>query len=136
VPFRSKKSNRKKVKLYLTRHWLELANQWLEVTRQFLWLDSSKSWLDFDSTRKNFRLLWLEGLVALTRIWLDKNDSDTSLHIVYYPCAAYQRWARIRTESDWTGLKPILAGSALDRSAIFFKLADQDWITLRKFLWF
>jgi len=42
----------------------------------------------------------------------------------------HQRWARIRTGS---GLKPILAGSGLDQTAIFFKLADQDWIGLRKF---
>jgi len=33
---------------------------------------------------------------------------------------------------DWTGsgLKPILARSGLDRTAIFFNLADQDWIGL------
>ena len=48
----------------MTRHWLELGNQWLEVTRKFLWLAS-------DSTRKNFRWLWLEGLVTLTgQKWL------------------------------------------------------------------
>jgi len=41
------------VKFRLTRRWLELANQWL---------DSS-----CDSTRNNFRWLWLEGLVTLTR---------------------------------------------------------------------
>jgi len=34
---------------------------------------------DTDSTRKIFRLLWLQGFVTLTRPWLDKNDSDTSL---------------------------------------------------------
>jgi len=45
-----------------------------------------------------------------------------------------QRWERIRTGSDWSGLKPILAGSGLDRTTIFWKLADQDWIGLRKFL--
>jgi len=33
-----------------------------------------------------------------------------------------------------SGLKPILAGSGLDRTAIFFYLADQDWIGLRKVL--
>ena len=39
---------------------------------------------------------------------------------------------------DWTGsgLKPILAGSGLDRTAFFFKLGVQDWIGLRKFLLF
>ena len=35
-----------------------------------------------------------------------------------------------------SGLKPILAGSELDRTAIFSKLANQDWIGLRKFLLF
>jgi len=29
-----------------------------------------------------------------------------------------------------------MAGSGLDRTVIFFKLADQDWIGLRKFLLF
>jgi len=33
-----------------------------------------------------------------------------------------------------SGLKAVLAGSGLDRMAIFWKLADQDWIGLRKFL--
>jgi len=32
-----------------------------------------------------------------------------------------------------SGLKAILAGSGLDRTAIFLKLADQDWIRLRNF---
>ena len=65
----------------MTRHWLELANQWLEVTRQFLLLDSDSTRPNHgsESTRKNFRWLWLEGLVTMTRLWLDKNDSDTSL---------------------------------------------------------
>jgi len=43
------------------------------------------------------------------------------------------------TELDRIGsrLKPILAGTGLDRTAIFFsKLADQDWIGQRKFLFF
>ena len=57
------------MKLRVTRHWLELANQWLEVTRQFSCLDSdsTRPSHDSDSTRKNFRWLWLEGLVTLTR---------------------------------------------------------------------
>jgi len=33
-----------------------------------------------------------------------------------------------------SGLKPILAGSGLDRTASFFQLADQDWIGVRKFV--
>ena len=37
-----------------------------------------------------------------------------------YGCIG-QRWARIRTGS---GLKPILAGSGLDRTAIFFKIGE------------
>jgi len=32
------------------------------------------------------------------------------------------------------GLKPIFPGSGLDRTTIFFKLTDQDWIGLRKFV--
>ena len=35
-----------------------------------------------------------------------------------------------------SGLKPILAGSGLDRTAFFLKLADQDRIGLGKFLLF
>jgi len=35
-----------------------------------------------------------------------------------------------------SGLKTILAGSGLDRTANFWKLANQDWIGLRKFLLF
>ena len=35
-----------------------------------------------------------------------------------------------------SGLKPIFAGSGLDRTAIFSQLADQDWIGLRKLLLF
>jgi len=52
------------VRFRVTRHWLELANQWLEVARLF----STRPSHDSDSTRKNFR--WL---------WLDKNVSDISL---------------------------------------------------------
>jgi len=40
------------------------------------------------------------------------------------------------TDQDWIGLKPFLAGSGLDRTAIFMKILDQDWIGLRKFLMF
>ena len=71
------------MKFRVTWHWLKLANQWLQVTRQFLWLDSS-----CDST-----LTRLDQSMTLTRLeknlddsdsrglwlWLDKNDSDTSL---------------------------------------------------------
>jgi len=32
-----------------------------------------------------------------------------------------------------SGLKPILAGSGLDRTVIFCKLSDQDWIGLTNF---
>ena len=35
-----------------------------------------------------------------------------------------------------SGLKPILATSGLDRTAFLWKLANQDWIGLRKFLMF
>ena len=35
-----------------------------------------------------------------------------------------------------SGLKPILAGSGLDRTAIFLKIGGQDWIGMRKFLLF
>jgi len=35
-----------------------------------------------------------------------------------------------------SGLKPTLAGSGLDQTAIFSKLADHDWIGLRIFLLF
>ena len=34
------------------------------------------------------------------------------------------------------GLKPILSGPGLDRTAIFLKIGGQDWIGLRKFLLF
>ena len=44
-----------------------------------------------------------------------------------------QRQARIRIGSE---LKPILAGSGLDRTAIFFKLGDREWNGLRKSLLF
>jgi len=40
---------------------------------------------------------------------------------------------RDRTES---GLQAISARSGLDRTAIFWRLADQDWIGLRQFLLF
>jgi len=49
-----------------------------------------------------------------------------------------QDW--IRTEANFgriktgSGLKPILAGSELDRTAIFLKIGGQDWIGLRIFL--
>jgi len=33
-----------------------------------------------------------------------------------------------------SGLKPILAGSGLDRTTILLKIGGQDWIGLRKFL--
>ena len=63
--------NRKYMKFRVTRHWLELASRWLKMTRQFSWLDSDSTRLshesDFDSTRKNFGWLWLEGPVTLTR---------------------------------------------------------------------
>ena len=51
----------------MTQHWLELVNQWLEVTRPFLWLNSDSTRPSHDSTLKGS---WL---------WLDKNDSGTSL---------------------------------------------------------
>jgi len=35
-----------------------------------------------------------------------------------------------------SGLTPILAGSGLDRTAIFWKLAEQAWIGLINFLFF
>jgi len=35
-----------------------------------------------------------------------------------------------------SGLKPILAGSGLDRTPFFSQLADKDWIGLRKYLLF
>jgi len=41
-----------------------------------------------------------------------------------------------RRDEHGSGLKAILAGSGLDRTAIFSKLVDQDWIGLRKFLLF
>jgi len=59
--------------------------------------------------------------------------SHAFIDAVVMLCATCQTWARIRAGS---GLKPILAGSRLDRTAIFWKLADQDWIGLRKFLLF
>ena len=66
--------------------------------KNFIWLEIDSSletndskWFDTscDSTRsnhdslwlnsKNFRWLWLEGHVTLIGLWLDKNDSGTSL---------------------------------------------------------
>jgi len=45
-----------------------------------------------------------------------------------------------RTGSDWirtgSGLRPILAGSGLDRTTIFWRLADQDCIGLKKYFLF
>ena len=67
-----------------------------------LWLDSTKSWLDSKSTPKKFRWLWIERLVTLTRICLDKNDSGTSL-------------MACRFLEDWTGK---LAGLTLKSTSV------------------
>jgi len=40
------------------------------------------------------------------------------------------------TDQDLTRTEAILAGSGLDRIAIFWKLVEQDWIRFRKFLFF
>jgi len=45
----------------------------------------------------------------------------------------WQPWPEMSTDQDWIGLEPIFAGLGLDRTAFFSKLADQDWIELRKF---
>ena len=47
-----------------------------------------------------------------------------------------QRWAGIRTGSDWIRTEANFGQIRMDRPAIFSKLADQDWIGLRKFLLF
>jgi len=55
-------------------------------------------------------------------IWIFKNFSDMDQESInHYPLtsATHQIWARIRTGS---GLKPIFAGSGLDRTAIFLKI--------------
>jgi len=48
--------------------------------------------------------------------------------------ASKQLAAEMSTNQSGSGLTPISAGSGLDRTAIFWKLADQDWIGLRKFI--
>jgi len=45
----------------------------------------------------------------------------------------YQRWARIRTRSDWSEFWQDQDWIGLQ---FFRKLADQDWIRLRNFLLF
>ena len=44
-----------------------------------------------------------------------------------------QGWARTVLHGTGSGLKPIFAGSGLDRTVSFWNLADQDSIALRKF---
>ena len=48
----------------------------LEVTRQFLWLNSTKSWLWLDSK------IWDDYDSKGLWLWLDRNDSGTSLEHV------------------------------------------------------
>jgi len=68
-------------------------------------------------------------LVALQHYKM--NDTQTSFTL----CCRDEHGSGL--DRTGSGLKPILAGSELDRTAIFFsKLADQDWIGLRIFLLF
>jgi len=48
-------------------------------------------------------------------------ELDSKIRILYIT-AGHQRLARISTGSDGTGLKPILYGAGLDRTAIFLKI--------------
>ena len=97
------------MKLCVTRHWLELANQWLEATRRFLWLDSdsTRASHDSDSTWKNFR--WL---------WLDENDSDTSL-----PTRKTFFFSLKRRDNDITIERPISKRAVLSRGS------NDNWLS-------
>ena len=64
---------------------------WLDIdsslqTDDSKWLDSSRDSTrpshDSDSTRKNFRWLWLDSNSRGLWLWFDKNDSGTSLHLL------------------------------------------------------
>jgi len=52
------------------------------------------------------------------------------------PIARPARRLEMSTEQDWTGLKPILAGSGLDRSAIFLKIGGSGLDRTEKILLF
>ena len=51
-----------------------------------------------------------------------------------YSCGEDDRWARIRTGSAGSGLKPILAGSGLVRTAIFLKIGGSGLDRTEKIL--
>jgi len=51
-----------------------------------------------------------------------------------FPAREYENESGL--DRTGSGLKTILAGSGLDRTAIFFKNGGQDWIGLRKFCCF
>ena len=89
---------------------------WFKTAFAPLWKLGPKS--------KIFQKIWRQ---ELNSDWLINSFNDGSFGGMALTLHKSQRSARIRAGSDWTGLKLILDGSGLDRTAIFLKIGGSDW---------